>query len=108
LISKPNVIIINFVSQSSLIVTCGGVLPKMTKSQLSDNLETSFISNIENKPWHKFYGGGYGYIISNNPLTDKEPAFYNYSAQIGNVYSKSCQVYAQEVDQFGLKKTILL
>lgn len=108
LIDKPNVIIIDFVNQSSIIITCGGVLPKNTKSDLNDNLETSFISNINNTPWHNFYGGGYGYIISNNPLTDKHPSFYNYSAQIGNVHSEFCQVYAQEIDQFGLKRTILL
>lgn len=106
--NKPNVIVINFINQSSIIITCGGVLPKTSKADLNDNLETSFISNINNMPWHNFYGGGYGYIVSNNPLTNKEPAFHNYSAQIGNIYSKSCQVYAQEIDQFGLKKTILL
>lgn len=106
--NKPNVVIINFESQSSLIVTCGGILPKMTKADLYNNLETSFISKVNDKIWHYLYGGSYGYIISNNPLTDNYPSFYNYSAQIGNKYSENVKVYAQEVDQYGLKKTILL
>lgn len=106
--SKPNVVIFNFVSQTSLIVVGGGVLPKMNKKDLNNNLEVSFISNIEKKPWQEFYGGGYGYVISNNPLTDKPPSFYNFSAQIGNSYSEDACVYAQEVDKYGLKKTILL
>lgn len=99
-----NVIIINFNSQQSLIITCGGLTPKMNKKDLLNNWETSFVSN----PWHKLYGGGYGYVISNNPLTETSPQFYNFSAQIGNVYNEKTQVYAQEVGPLGLKKTILL
>lgn len=106
--SKPNVVIFNFISQTSLIITCGGVLPKISKKDLNDNLEVSFISKIDKKPWQEFYGGGYGYIVSNNPLTSNPPEFYNFSAQIGNVYSPNVNVFAQEADQFGLKKTILL
>lgn len=106
--NKPNIILINFTNQTSMIVTGGGVSPQMSKPDLYDNLETSFISYIQEEPWHKLYGGGMGYVISNNPLTQKEPQFYHYSAQIGNVYSEMVQIYAQEADQFGLKKTILL
>lgn len=105
---KPNAVIFNFVSQSSITIVSGGVLPKMNRGDLNDNLEISFISNIDQKPWHHYYGGGYGYIVSNNPLTDKAPQFYNFSAQIGNVYSSNVNVFAQEADQFGLRKTILL
>ena len=107
--SKPNVVIIQFTkTQSTTIVTGGGVTPKMNRSVLMDNLETSFISKIKGVSWHKTYGGTYGYIISNNPLTFKEPQFHSFSAQIGNAYGAETQVYAQEVDGFGLKKTILL
>jgi hypothetical protein len=106
--SKPNVIIIEFINKTNLIILGGGVIPKMNKRDLLDSLEVSFVSNFNNEIWHKSYGGGYGYIISNNPLTDKEPAFYNYSMQLGNVFSPDNKVYAQEADQYGLKETILL
>lgn len=105
---RPNIILISFQNQSSLIVTSGGLTPQINKKNLYDNLELSFVSYIQNEPWHKLYGGSLGYVISNNPLTKKEPQFYNYSAQIGNIYYELTQVYAQEADQFGLKKTILL
>lgn len=108
IIKKSNVIIVNFQNQSSIVILGGGITPQMSKKDLYDNLEVSFISNIDKIPWHKLYGGNFGYIISNNPLTKNPPQFYNYSAQIGNHYSDNVNVYAQEIDQFGLKKTILL
>jgi hypothetical protein len=109
ILSKPNVVIVNFVkSQTTTIITGGGVGPKMNREVLMDNLETTFISKINGVSWHKIYGGTYGYIISNNPLTLKEPQFYSFSAQIGNSYGPETQVYAQEVEGLGLKRTILL
>jgi hypothetical protein len=107
--SKPNVIIIMFVKQqTTTIVTGGGINPSMNYHTLSDNLETSFISKINGVSWHQLYGGMSGYIISNNPLTFQEPQFHKFSAQIGNAYGHETQVYAQELDGLGLKKTILL
>jgi hypothetical protein len=106
--SKPNVIIVEFTNKTNLIILGGGVLPKMIKSDLLDNLEVSFVSKFNNESWHKSYGGSYGYIISNNPLTNKKPEFYNYSMQLGNIFSPENNVYAQEADQYGLKETILL
>jgi hypothetical protein len=107
--SKPNVIIVDFKSaQSTIIITGGGLTPQMTKDKLKDNLETSFVSLINGVNWHKIYGGMYGYIISNNPLTFQKPQFHSFSAQIGNDYGAETQVYAQEADGFGLKRTILL
>lgn len=106
--NNPNVVFVQY-PQNSYIITCGGVTPEMNREILFDNLETSFISYINNESWHYSYGGGYGYIISNNPLTNSKPAFHQFSAQIGNKFSgdKTC-IYAQEVDQYGLKDTILL
>lgn len=106
--TKPNVIKIEFKNKLCLIVTSGGISPKMKMADLDDSIETSFISQINEKPWHLTYGGGYGYVISNNPLTSSPPEFYNYSAQIGNFYSDTFKVYAQEADQYGLKDTILI
>jgi hypothetical protein len=81
----------------------------MNREKLLDNLETSFVSLINGQIWHNLYGGGYGYIISNNPLTQQSPKFYNFSMQMGNIYNGSeTKVYAQEIDQFGLKDTISL
>lgn len=105
---NPNIVIIQY-PQTTFVITSGGVSPEMNKEMLLDNIETSFISLIKEKSWHLSYGGGYGYIISNNPLTENPPEFYNFSAQIGNKYNGAqTKVYAQEIDQFGLKKTILL
>jgi hypothetical protein len=108
LMDKPNVIIIEFKNQTTTIVTGGGVIPSMDRKSLTNNLETSFVSNIEGVPWHQKYNGLYGYIISNNPLTFQKPQFHRYSAQIGNDYGPETEVYAQEVSPFGLKRTILL
>lgn len=107
--SKPNVIILHFTKlQTTTVVTSGGVSPSMNPYNLEDNLETSFISKINGISWHQLYGGMSGYIISNNPLTFQEPKFHKFSAQIGNAYGPETQVYAQELDGLGLKKTILL
>jgi hypothetical protein len=106
--SKSNVVIINFKNQTRLIVLNGGVSPKMTKQDLDNNIEVSFISKIDNEAWHSLYGGGYGYIISNQPFTNEAPKFYKYSAQIGSLYDKDTKIYAQVVDQYGLKETILI
>jgi hypothetical protein len=101
----PNIVIADFPTRSVLIMDGGLPTSIKKRNQLSDNLEISFISHIDNKPWHQSYDGKLGYVISNNPLTNTEPRFYNYSMQIGN---SSGPLYAQEVGELGLKKTILL
>lgn len=106
-IQCPNVVMIEFINSLRVIVTCGGVTPKMNKDKLMDNLETSFVSKINDKPWHELYNGNYGYIISNNPLSENPPEFYNYSMRLGTP-KESEIVFAQEADQFGMKETILL
>lgn len=105
---KPNVVLMKFKNQTNMIVTGGGIIPTMNRESLTDNLETSFVSNIDGKPWHKKYTGLMGYVISNNPLTSQKPKFYPFSIQLGNQYSQNVQVYAQEVEPYGLKRTILL
>lgn len=105
---NSNVVIIGFDNQTTVIVTAGGITSKMNKTDLIDNLETTFVSEIDGVSWHKMYGGAHGYIISNNPLTKKKPQFYNFSAQIGNLYEENCNVFAQEVTRQGLGQTILL
>ncbi|CAM6006398.1 unnamed protein product [Sphagnum balticum] len=99
---RPNVIIVPFRTGNTLIVTDGGVTPEMKLADLSSNLETSFVSKIKDSSWHRWYGGGMGYIISNNPLTTKPPQYYNFSAQIGNVYCEKVLTYAQAVTGPGL------
>jgi hypothetical protein len=106
--TKPNVIFVEFKNQTSNIITGGGLTPQMKRDSLMENIETSFVSYLDNEPWHKKYGGINGYVISNNPLTLLKPHFYKYSAQIGNAYTEETRVYAQEVSPFGLKRTILL
>ena len=106
-IQQPNVVMIEFTNSTQLMVTSGGVIPKMTKEKLMDNVETSFVTNVKDKPWHELYKGAFGYIISNNPLSSEPPEFYNHSMRIGTT-KESETVFAQEAGQFGLKETILL
>jgi predicted phosphodiesterase len=103
-----NMVVVKFPSRTVLVMD-GGV-PQGTRSleQLIESIEISFVSQINNKPWHHSYNGGLGYVISNNPLSDKSPEYYNYSMQLGNLYSSQATVYAQEMDEVGLKKTILI
>lgn len=100
--NKSNVIIIDFLNQSSLIITNGGVTPEMKRTDLYNNIETSFVSFVDNKSWHQQYGGNYGYIISNNPLTHDPPKLYNFSIQLGNIYSDKSQIYAVQIEQHGI------
>jgi hypothetical protein len=105
---RPNIAIIKYPTRVALVMDGG--IPPGTKSNndLIDNMEVSFISQIKEKPWHTSYSGGLGYVISNNPLTNHFPNFYSYSMQLGNAYSPEGFVFAQEIDEIGLKKTISL
>jgi hypothetical protein len=99
----PNVVIADFPSRSVVIVD-GGIPINTNRKDVINNWEVSFASYIEGRPWHQFYDGGLGYVISNSPLNDK-PQHFNYSMQLG---SKSNTTYAQEVDEIGLKRLIQL
>lgn len=102
---RPNVVMVTFPNNNQLVVTNGGLTDKMNLDTLVDNIETTFIR----APWHQQYNGRMGYVISNEPLSLEAPQFHNFSAQIGNIANRlETQVYAQEVDQFGCKSTILL
>ena len=100
--TRPNIAIIEFANHK--VLTMDGGIPTNVKNRndLMDNLEISFI-NID---WHKSYNGGLGYVISNGPLTNGYPKFYNYSMQLGNIIGPDSKVYAQEVDEIGLKQII--
>ena len=101
-----NLAILEFVNRNVLIMDGGIPINIKTKNELLDNIEISFTTNINNKTWHQSYNGKFGYIISNNPITSSFPRFYNYSMQLGSEYGKT--VYAQEVEEIGLKQTIIL
>jgi hypothetical protein len=106
--NKSNVVIIKYLTQTQLVITNGGVLPTMQQKDLHHNFETSFISNINNQPWHRQYGGSYGYIISNNPLTQEAPEYHNFSLQLGNVYHQKSLTYAAQVGQYGIERIFSL
>lgn len=108
LATRCNVVIATMKSGSNLVITCGGITPQMSKHDLLNNLEISFISKINQVSWHHQYGGGIGYIISNNPLTQERPRFYNFSAQIGNSYQDKSETYIIEVGNNGLKSIFCL
>ena len=104
--SLPNIAIFDF-STRPVIVTDGGI-PKGCehRKQLMDNIEPSFVSNIDDKPWHLSYNGGLGYVISNNVPTNHMPNYYAHSMQLGQIYEPNGKVYAKEVDGVGLKRTL--
>jgi hypothetical protein len=97
--NKSNIVSITFSNGYKVLITNGGFNNQMKDS----NIESSFI----NYNWHEDYNGKLGYIISNNPILESSPNFYRHSARIGNVHTSS-EVYAQEIDKFGLKQTIVL
>lgn len=105
---KSNVILVNFISQTNLIICGGGLAPGMTRHALHNNLETSFVSQVGGRPWHELYGGGAGYVITNNPLTQSRPRLYNFSIQIGNVYQSNAQVYAVQASSKGIGEIFYL
>ena len=100
----PNVVETAFSNGHKILVMNGGITPKITRKKLESDTEISFIDQFGNKPWHESYDGRFGYVISNNPITSANPQFHNFSAQIGSTQ----EIYAQEADQFGLKRTIVL
>lgn len=105
--NKPNIANIRFSSGTNLIVVSGGVPNNLGLDGLQSNLEISFMSRVGDTPWHYEYNGMLGYVISNNPLSDKAPEFFNYSARIGTKYNKN-KIYCQEIEEYGLKNTIML
>ncbi len=104
--SRPNVFILEFANGTRTIILNGGISPKMgRRDDLLNNLEVSFISHFNSKPWHQSYGGKLGYVISNLPtLVQEEPKFHPFSCQMGHTQN----VFAQEVLPEGLGQTILL
>jgi hypothetical protein len=101
--TQANLAILSFPSREVLIMD-GGLTNGLSKQQLENNPEISFISQIDNKPWHQSYNGGLGYAISNNPLTNY-PKHWKHSLQLG---SDQAQVFVQEVDGIGLKRILTL
>lgn len=105
---KPNVVNLIFPRGTSTLVIDGGITSEMLKiEELYNNIEISFVNQINGQSWHKSYNGRLGYIIANQPLSSSEPKFFNYSVQLGieRHYNK---VYAQEVKEHGLGDTFLL
>jgi hypothetical protein len=106
--SCSNIGIFEFPTRFVLVMDGGIPNNIYVRSQLYDNLEVSFVSKIDNKPWHEIYDGSVGYVISNNPLTSGPPQYYNHSMRLGNFYNSNAPIYAQEADEIGLKRIILI
>lgn len=100
----PYQISIEFDNYTKITVLNGGFTDLMLKSKNINNIESLFVNNIDDKPWHESYNNEFGYIISNNPITDNEPKLYWNSMQIGNINN----LYGQEINKYGLQNTILL
>lgn len=102
-----NIVFLDFPTRNVVIVDGGIPITTTKRIELFNNLEVSFISRTKEKPWHDDYDGRMGYVISNNPLTNDYPKYYRHSMQLGN-FNNSNNVYAVEIDEIGLKKTIML
>jgi hypothetical protein len=106
--SCPNVGIFEFPTRFLLVMDGGIPNNIQSRNQLYDNLEASFVSKIDDLPWHELYNGCVGYVIANNPLTTGIPQYYSHSMRLGNFYNSSSKIYAQEADEIGLKQIILI
>ena len=108
LIAKPNIVKVTFKRGTNILITCGGILPYMNNENIQNNLEVSFVNYLNGQPWQLKYGGKLDYVISNNPVSTKDPEFFNYSARIGSEYGDNVKIYGQVVNGNGLQETILL
>lgn len=105
---QPLAIKFEFYNGTSLLVVHGGILPYHTWTHLNCDIESSFVRDISEsgkmiklrwektnngqkliptepngKPWHLFYDGRLGYVISGHDAQkDGIPKFYNYSCNI--------------------------
>jgi len=96
----PNVILAEFSNRNVLIMD-GGLTNQTNKNDLLvGNLEVSFVSQVNQQPWHISYNGRLGYVVSNNPLL-VSPNYHHYSMQLGNIDNGF--TFAQEIDNIGLK-----
>lgn len=95
---------VTFSNSTSLTVVHGGIPPEAKSwKDIISNIELAFVRNINGKPWHSFYKGNFGYVVSAHPAAD-EIKHYEYSSSI----DVKGQVLAQEYDENGLQRTILL
>lgn len=106
--NKPNVVNVKFMRGTSLIVVNGGIPINMPREALESNLKITFCSKEGGVAWHHKYNGKLGYVISNNPLSNQPPEFFNYSARLGVKFSKNNKIYLQEANENGLQKTFVL
>lgn len=104
--SNPNIISIKFPQRNILVVNGGIPNHIRTMEELSNNFEVSFVSKLNNKPWHTSYNGRFGYVISNANIEEKLHKFYNYSMQLGNGSGPN-KIYGQVIGELSLKETII-
>lgn len=107
--SKSNVIILEYSNSVRFIIVNGGIKKNMTRKDIMNSMEVTFISKVDNRYWHLDYNGSLGYVISNNPIQTGDPTFYSHSLRMGTPYvSDNCKIIAQEVTKYGLKETFIL
>lgn len=105
--SQNNIIKFIFENQTSVIVLHGGILKTHENwENVVNDLEISFISNIENNkiPWHHSYDGKFGYAISNHP-NNKEIKKFNNSMSLDCSLSSDGKIGIVEFSEKGIKNT---
>ena len=87
---------IDFTNQTSIVVVSGGF-----NNNLNNEIELCFTDFIGNVPWHKYYEGQLGMIVSNNPKSNQEkPIIWDYSCSIG--ISDPDKIAIQKISSKGL------
>lgn len=92
---------IDFSNQTRVLAFSGGIKDINQLKDLEKNIDSCFVALINEEPWHKYYNGKFGLIVSDCPRSDcLEPQLYPYSCGIG--YKNNNGIILQEVNSQGL------
>lgn len=132
---QPLAVSFKFSNNTRLTVVHGGVLPSHTWQDINNDIETSYIRNIDDngkmiklvwqkssdgktkllpekqggQAWHKSYDGRFGYIISGHDAQkDGVPKFYNYSCNIDTSVYTTGVMTAQVFSEHGKDQLIMV
>lgn len=101
-----------FPNNTSALIVHGGILPKHTTwSEINNDVEVAFISNLPQikKSWHNSYNGRFGYVLSSHPAAkDNEVEKSKHSISLDTNAHESGKLAVQEFTEKGLGETIYI
>jgi len=106
LLTRPTALHQKFKNGFRITVVSGGVHPDNKLIKDLNNLNVTIIDNINNKKWCNYYNGRFGRVICNSNSED-EVKFHDFCCHLGLANQKDL-LYAQEISENGIGKTILL